>query len=408
MSDPGGQISPDRVYVVIVTMGAPACERQIRDVRRNPGVFPVLVLNGCPPDRVEVFRRIVGEGQGECVVLPENRGGSGGFRAGMQYVLDTGAPDSQLVWLLDDDAEIDSDTLPELIKGAKLMESRGEKWGAVGSMIVSAEHRNRIVETGADLDWRKGEFLAFNRGSDIRSVHEELIPAPYCAAASLLTRVEILRRVGLFADIFLHFDDVEWCFRMAKDGYRVACAPKSMIHHPTNLTKPATWVRYYDAANFIWIVRLYRPELLRSAVRLQRLKWLYFRLHGLKRTADLYRLGIRDGLRGEKRLLRSELAFDDYVTPGQWRRKRLFASAVRAGLVRFRRRFGDADTRFLYLGHRWPKRIPRGLYLMLYAWSHPGTEIIVDDEFRSQKQVPVFFRRVVFYNTLLDKQVDRG
>ena len=403
MSDPG-QIPPDRVFVVIVTMGDEACERQIRDVRRNPGVFPVLVLNGCPPDRVEVFRRLIGEGEGACVVLPENRGGSGGFRAGMQYVLDTGAPDSQLVWLLDDDAEIDSDTLPELISGAKQMESRGEKWGAVGSMIVSAEFRNRIVETGADLDWRKGEFLAFNRGNDISSIHEELIPAPYCAAASLLTRVEVLRKVGLFADVFLHFDDVEWCFRMAENGYRVACAPKSMIHHPTNLTKPATWVRYYDAANYIWIVRLYRPELLRSAVWLQRLKGLYFRLHGLKRTANLYSLGVRDGLRGEKRLLRRELEFDDYVAPGPWRKKRIFASAVKSDLARFRHRFGADDTRFLYLG--WPLRIPRGLWLMLYAWTHPGTEIIVGDGFRSQKQVPVFFRRVVFYNTLLDKQVD--
>ena len=407
MSEPG-QIPPGRVYVVIVTMGDAACERQIRDVRRNPGVFPVLVLNGCAPDRAEVFRRLIGEGEGACVVLPENRGGSGGFRAGMQYVLETGAPDSQLVWLLDDDAEIDSDTLPELIAGAKRMEARGERWGAVGSMIVSAEHRARIVETGADLDWKKGEFIAYNRGNDVRSVREDLIPCRYCAAASLLTRVEILRRVGLFADVFLHFDDVEWCFRMAKQGYGIACAPRSMIHHPTNLTKPATWVRYYDAANFIWIVRMHRPDLLRSAVRLQRLKGFYFRLHGLKRTANLYRLGVRDGLRGEKRLMRSELEFDGYVKPGPWRPKRLFSSTSRTDIVRFRRRFGARDTAFLYLGPGLAKRLLRGVWLELYAWTHPGTEIIVDDEFRFHKQVPVLFRRVVFYNVLLDMQVDRG
>ena len=79
---------------------------------------------------------------------------------------------------------------------------------------------------------------------------------------------------------------------------------------------------------------------------------------------------------------------------------------MKADLARFRRRFGADDIRFLYLGHRWTQRLPRGLWLMLYAWLHPGTEIIVDDGFRSQKQVPVFFRRVVFYNPLLDKQVD--
>ena len=408
MSDPGGQIPPDRVYVVIVTMGDPACERQIRDVRRNPGAFPVLVLNGCAPERVGVFRRLIDEGDGACVVLPENRGGSGGFRAGMQYVLDTGAPDSQLVWLLDDDAEIDADTLPELIAGAKRMEARGDRWGAVGSMMVSAEYRNRIVETGTDFDWRNGKFLPFNRGCDVRSVRDGLIPAPFCAAASLLTRVEILQRVGLFADVFLHLDDVEWCFRMAKQGYRIACATRSRIHHPTNLTKPATWVRYYDAANFIWIVRKHRPELTGAAVRLQRLKGLYFRLHGLKRTANLYRLGIRDGLRGEKRLMRSELEFDGYAKPGPWRPKRLFSSTSRANIVRFRRGFGAQDTAFLYLGPGLAKLLLRGVWLNLYAWTHPGTEIVVDDEFRSHKQLPVLFRRVVFYNVLLDMQVDRG
>ena len=407
MSDPG-HIPPDRVYTVIVTMGGEACERQIRDVRRDPRVFPVLVLNGCAPDRVEVFRRIVGEGQGACVVLPENRGGSGGFRAGMQYVLDTGAPDSQFVWLLDDDAETDPDTLPELIAGTKRMEDRGERWGAVGSMLVSAERRGLIVETGADLNWKTGEFLAYNRGNSVGSVREDLIPCRYCAAASLLTRVEILRRVGLFADVFLHFDDVEWCFRMAKAGYRIACAPRSMVRHPTNLSKPATWVRYYDAANFIWIVRLYHPELTRSAVRLQRLKWLYFRMHGLRRTAELYRLGVRDGLRGEKRLLRPELEFDGYVAPGSWKTRRIFASSVRSDIVRFRRRYGSDRTVFLFLGRHWAKRILRGLWLELYAWTHPRTEIIVDDEFRSKKQVPVFFRRVVYYNTRLDRQVDLG
>ena len=104
--------------------------------------------------------------------------------------------------------------------------------------------------------------------------------------------------------------------------------------------------------------------------------------------------------------MRSELEFDGYVKPGPWRPKRLFSSTSRTDIVRFRRRFGARDTRFLYLGPGLAKRLLRGVWLELYAWTHPGTEIIVADGFRSQKQVPVFFRRVVFYNPLLDKQVD--
>ncbi|UKI29491.1 MAG: hypothetical protein L6W00_15530 [Lentisphaeria bacterium] len=95
----------------------------------------------------------------------------------------------------------------------------------------------------------------------IENVPKVPLLVQYCAAASLLTQVNVIRKVGIFADIFIHYDDVEWCLRLAHAGFSVYGIPSSMIRHPTNIQKPATWIRYYDAANCVWLFKkiLSRP-----------------------------------------------------------------------------------------------------------------------------------------------------
>ena len=166
-----------------MTMNLESCRKLVMFLKQDPRVFIHLVLNGCPVDQVVRLRELVGD-SGHCIVLPENVGGSGGFRAGMQYVLDSGSPDSRKVWLLDDDAQINDKTLTELLNGADQLDREGIRWGAVGSMMADADHPARVVETGAFVNWRKGGFIQLNRGKPIGSIPHRLIPVQYCAAVS--------------------------------------------------------------------------------------------------------------------------------------------------------------------------------------------------------------------------------
>lgn len=392
--------------VIIVTMGGSACERLIALLKAGIRVFPIVVLNGYSETVIARFRSLIGS-DGELIVLSRNLGGSGGFRAGMSYVLQHYS-DIQRVWLLDDDAEINRDTLSELLRTADQFEKENIPWGVLGSMIVSAEQRDIVIETGASIDLKKGGFLLKNHGKKCSEIPKIPIPCQYCAAASLLTRVEVLRMAGIFADIFIHFDDVEWCFRVRNAGYNVYCVPSSAIHHPSHLSKPATWIRYYDAANYIWFCKKYFPKSVKRAVFQQWLKAFYFYLHGFKATARLYYLGIRDGLAGNVRLHRDELIFEPYVSVSsdEWVQEKLFITDLPCHGIEFCRRFGE-NTKIILLGKSWVKRIFYGMFANLLIFFSPGKIVVLDDRFRNKKMLPLIGKNVFCYNIELNMKVER-
>ncbi|UKI29492.1 MAG: hypothetical protein L6W00_15535 [Lentisphaeria bacterium] len=67
--------------------------------------------------------------------------------------------DSCPVWLLDDDAEINDNTLSELLKAAADLNAQKINWGALGSMIISQESPNQVVEVGAWVNLKNGGFI---------------------------------------------------------------------------------------------------------------------------------------------------------------------------------------------------------------------------------------------------------
>jgi GT2 family glycosyltransferase len=241
--------------------------------------------------------------------LPENRGGSGGFIAGVRHAMTL---NPEYIWMLDDDAEVTEDTLAELISAAKQLDERSCSWGAIGSMMANLNQPEQVTETGAWLDWKGCRFRPHNSKKLIVDIPKALLPVEYCAAASLLTRPDVIRRIGFFEDVFIHFDDVDWCLRLAQAGLTVYCAPASVIWHPTRKSAPVTWVRYYDARNFIWLcLRHNRKWVIWGIFNLFK-KGAYFYLHRMQGLGRLYFMGVRDALCGELRM-RSELKVESFI-----------------------------------------------------------------------------------------------
>ena len=128
-----------RFPAVVVTTGKECATELIGSLLRwyADQLDVILVCNGCPEERIRQFRSQL-RGQDRIRILPENRGGSGGFRVGMLEAEKNYAPDS-LLWLLDDDAVINEQTLPKLLNGIRELERRKIRWGAAGSLIRSLE-----------------------------------------------------------------------------------------------------------------------------------------------------------------------------------------------------------------------------------------------------------------------------
>lgn len=284
-------------------------------------VFGTLeALGGFPRAGAELRAIVVDNGNGEalserlaglprrhgwCTVvrLRENRGGAGAFRAGMAAALRRGG---DFVWLLDDDALVNAGTLSGLLAEYARLEGEGVRVGAVGSTLLGRREPTRVTEVGASVSLFSGALRLRHHGAEIHSLGDCTDEVEYVAAASLLVRAAILREVGPFEDVFIHYDDIEWCFRLRRKGYRLFVTTRSTVNHAEWEGKFAPWVLYYDARNLLWFLRQYKPfagVVARMKLGLQR---MFLRMHGAAAAANLLALGVRHARTGEL-LLRGAL-----------------------------------------------------------------------------------------------------
>lgn len=156
----------------------------------------------------------------------ENLGGTGGFNTGMRYAL--GNTDCKYIWLLDNDAEVERDTLIELVKA---MEADAAI-GIVGSRIICKE-TNVTVECGSYILRDTIGVMPLYRNLRVIPSHKS-IEVDYVAVCSALVRADVLSIVGLMDKrFFLFWDDMDWGLSFKKNGYKVVAVPTSIVYHPS-------------------------------------------------------------------------------------------------------------------------------------------------------------------------------
>lgn len=197
----------------------------------------------------------------------ENTGGAGGFAAGMKYAFEH---DADYVWMMDDDAVPHQTALEELMKHATPQH-------IYGSLAVN----------GRDTAWTTS-LVAQNKDVHIKSEIPDLAEVQSLPFLGYLTSKVIYQKLGLpDTSYFIAADDVEYCMRAHKAGFKTYICGESQIEHPKSdrytfifLSKKLTclklvpWKRYYDTRNRILIakkyygLRLYTQTLPASFLRL--------------------------------------------------------------------------------------------------------------------------------------------
>lgn len=192
------------------------------------------------------------------VRLPENRGGSGGYINGVNWVVEH-CPDAEYIWLLDDDAVPNEETLPELIEVYEELAAKGNRVACVGSTVLDRDVPEKIVECGATYDLWTASFDFPLRGARIGDCGVKVFPRQYCSACSHLLARETVVRFGFWEDVFIHFDDVEWCIRMkVRHELQTFATTRSTVTHPwVSLQKNGAWMSYYDLYNSLWLAARY-------------------------------------------------------------------------------------------------------------------------------------------------------
>lgn len=149
-----------------------------------------------------------------------NLGFSGGCNVGINYALEQHA---EYIWLLNNDTEVDSNALLEMVSKAE----SDTRIGVVGSVIHDMSTINQIQAWGggwvSKLTGRAGHYFTVNDEPHI----------DYITGTSMLLRASAVKDVGLFDEksFFMYWEDVDLCCRLRKAGWKLAVANDSKIFH---------------------------------------------------------------------------------------------------------------------------------------------------------------------------------
>lgn len=227
------------------------CLDSLRNITyTNYGI--VLVDNGSKGSDV----KILGERYGNYINIirnDRNYGFAEGCNIGMRYALENSAPD--YILLINNDTIVAPDFLDQMVKVAEADQSIG----IVGPKVYYYHDPNRIQSAGGRMNWLTGQesfigFMEIDRGQ-----FDELGDVEWVSGCAFLIRKKYIDKVGLLhATYFSYFEDIDWCVRFTKAGYRVVCVPIAKIWHKNliGVEKIDSVAFYYSTRNrFLFMKR---------------------------------------------------------------------------------------------------------------------------------------------------------
>lgn len=261
-----------RVLTVILNWNSPdetiAAAASVQRMR-YPNKQILLVDNGSADDSVVRLEALRSESV-ELLARPENEGFTGGCNLGFEVGVRDGY---DYVWLLNNDAVTDDETLSSLVRVAE----QDPKIGLVSPRIASLQEPEKQLNLGGLY---RPEVPAFESTKDMRTAREWAEQHPervMLMGTALLVRVDLIRAIGsLDPAMFAYWEDTDFSLRSIQAGYRNRLDFDSVIYHKekdsgTQATQMKPYYWYYMARNE---VRFWRKHA-RGVRKVKALWWTY-------------------------------------------------------------------------------------------------------------------------------------
>lgn len=250
-----------------------------------PNYGIILVDNGSEGPDV----KILGERYGNYINIiknDKNYGFAEGCNIGLRYALANHNPD--YILLLNNDTIVDPDFLTELVQVA----GSDLSIGIVGPKIyvyqgANRQGANKIQSAGGKINWWSGLTIMVGFNEIDSGQFDEVRDRDWVTGCSLLIKSSIIREIGfIYAPYFTYFEEIDWCVRCRRAGYKIVYIPTAKIWHKKHLIsgKMESRALYYSTRNrFLFMSR--------NATRLQ---FMSFVAHFFFREAlEPWKLSVR-------------------------------------------------------------------------------------------------------------------
>jgi GT2 family glycosyltransferase len=156
----------------------------------------------------------------------ENLGFAGGNNVGIKYAL--AKDDFEYVWLLNNDAVVDKEALTEMVK---LAES-DEEISVVGSKLLYYYKPDTIQALGGKINKWLGTLKQIANLEKDNGQWNKEFEVEQVAGTSMLIKESVIKEAGLMDEnYFLYWEDVNWCLRIKRLGWKLFYCPKSKVWH---------------------------------------------------------------------------------------------------------------------------------------------------------------------------------
>ncbi|MFY9457922.1 MAG: glycosyltransferase family 2 protein, partial [Candidatus Spechtbacterales bacterium] len=208
----------------------------------------IIVDNGSSNGDIESIQSFCKTAEGGIPVFnASNLGFAGGNNVGIKYALAHGA---DYVMLLNNDTIVAPGFLAELVKAAEGNPSSG----ILGSRIYKYGTNEVVFDDGkVNKFLNKAEHAA---SYQLSTANCRIVD--YITGAAMLVKREVIERVGLMREeYFLYYEDVDWCLRARRAGYKCVLVPTSKVWHKVSATtkEGSPSYIYYHTRNSLMLAK---------------------------------------------------------------------------------------------------------------------------------------------------------
>ncbi len=232
----------------------------------------------------------------------KNPGFAGGNNIGIKQAL---KKDAKYILLLNNDTIVEPNFLKELVRVGEA----DKKIGILGPVIYkyseqrTVNNEQKIHFAGGKINW------LYTKGiHETCSMKHETKSVDYITGCCMLVKCEVIEKIGLMdEDYFLYFEDVDWCLKVRRAGYKCVLVQNSKIwHKPSSSAKEGSFSYiYYHTRNGLLMTKKNALFLIKILAYLQSF-WIFGKqiiklmlMPSKKKWARAMMLGIKDFYRGK-------------------------------------------------------------------------------------------------------------